>query len=143
MAPWTLWRCCQRVVGWVPVLFITFVVVWSYYAYVVELCVCEYGRRGRQAEAAAPRCGPDLCFPAGGLPGRGFRPAVPRRWAPWPWVPTRGSPPVGSLAVGSGPRFPACRVLARGSWGPEFGPARRPRPELPGGCGRLGAPTLL
>lgn len=49
MAPWTLWRCCQRVVGWVPVLFITFVVVWSYYAYVVELCVCEYGRRGRLA----------------------------------------------------------------------------------------------
>lgn len=51
MAPWTLWRCCQRVVGWVPVLFITFVVVWSYYAYVVELCVCEYGRRGRRGRA--------------------------------------------------------------------------------------------
>ncbi|XP_012868129.1 PREDICTED: probable palmitoyltransferase ZDHHC20 [Dipodomys ordii] len=45
MAPWTLWRGCQRVVGWVPVLFIFFVVVWSYYAYVVKLCVFTISRK--------------------------------------------------------------------------------------------------
>ncbi|XP_053129359.1 palmitoyltransferase ZDHHC15 [Hemicordylus capensis] len=32
-------RCCQRVLGWVPVLIITLVVLWSYYAYVFELCL--------------------------------------------------------------------------------------------------------
>ncbi|KAM4696690.1 palmitoyltransferase ZDHHC15 [Rhinophrynus dorsalis] len=31
-------RCCQRVLSWLPVLIITLVVLWSYYAYVWELC---------------------------------------------------------------------------------------------------------
>ncbi|CAH2315282.1 palmitoyltransferase ZDHHC15 [Pelobates cultripes] len=32
-------RCCQRVLSWVPVLIIALVVLWSYYAYVWELCL--------------------------------------------------------------------------------------------------------
>ncbi|XP_060143882.1 palmitoyltransferase ZDHHC20 isoform X4 [Globicephala melas] len=51
MAPCTFWRCCQRTVGWVPVLFITFVVVWSYYAYVVELCVFTLSGNGENGKA--------------------------------------------------------------------------------------------
>ncbi|XP_035983603.1 palmitoyltransferase ZDHHC15B-like isoform X1 [Fundulus heteroclitus] len=32
-------RCCQRVFAWIPVLIIAAVVLWSYYAYVFELCL--------------------------------------------------------------------------------------------------------
>uniref|UniRef100_A0A8C7ZYC6 Palmitoyltransferase n=1 Tax=Oryzias sinensis TaxID=183150 RepID=A0A8C7ZYC6_9TELE len=35
-------RCCQRVFSWIPVLIITAVVLWSYYAYVFELCLLAY-----------------------------------------------------------------------------------------------------
>lgn len=48
-------RCCQRAFAWLPVLIIALVVLWSYYAYVCELCLGERGGGGGGQRGPGPR----------------------------------------------------------------------------------------
>ncbi|XP_065114410.1 palmitoyltransferase ZDHHC20-B isoform X1 [Paramisgurnus dabryanus] len=48
MAPTHVLRCCQRGLAWIPVIFIALVVCWSYYAYVVELCLLTITNTGEK-----------------------------------------------------------------------------------------------
>ncbi|XP_057179149.1 palmitoyltransferase ZDHHC20-B isoform X2 [Triplophysa rosa] len=48
MAPTHVLRCCQRGLAWIPVIFIALVVCWSYYAYVVQLCLITITSTGEK-----------------------------------------------------------------------------------------------
>ncbi|KAG8553841.1 hypothetical protein GDO81_003569 [Engystomops pustulosus] len=57
-------RCCQRVFSWVPVVIISSVVLWSYYAYVWELCLVTVENALEKAIRFCDRCQvvkPDRC----------------------------------------------------------------------------------
>ncbi|XP_023670490.1 palmitoyltransferase ZDHHC2 isoform X5 [Paramormyrops kingsleyae] len=41
-------RSCQRVLYWIPVLFISIIVAWSYYAYVIQLCIESMNNTGEK-----------------------------------------------------------------------------------------------
>jgi palmitoyltransferase len=34
--------CCYQSLQWIPVLFILAVIAWSYYAYVIEMCIGKF-----------------------------------------------------------------------------------------------------
>lgn len=123
-------RRCQRLLYWVPVLFISSILCWSYYAYVTQLCLreCRRGGRGaRRASAGRGREQPGSHRPL--LPGRGWRGGG--RWRRRVLFISAGAAP-GRRARGPGLRHrmrPVTGWTGRaGAWGSEPHPGR---PESP------------
>ena len=59
--------CCWQAFKWLPVLVISAILVWSYYAYVVHLCILtiesDPGKTGAYAQSPPPRLPPEwVCW---------------------------------------------------------------------------------